>query len=191
VRRRAVLVVLAAMALAGCGVPTDDTPRALPAERVPFGLLEPDPTGAPTGVPGAATRRSVYLVQENRLVELTKEVPAPGTAVDTLRELLMGPDAEDIEQGLITRIPSGTVVLDVTAPVEGVATINLSGDLSAAGEGLRLAFAQMVYTATAVPGIDRVLFAIDGTPRDVPDDQGETTAEPLGRSDFAQFRPQG
>jgi spore germination protein GerM len=189
--RRLLLALVLLTALAACGVPTDDTPRALPAERVPFGLLETDPAGAPTGVPGAATRRSVYLVRDDRLVEVTKQVAAPGAAVDTLRELLMGPDAEDIEDGLVTRIPSGTVVNGVSGPVEGVATIDLSGDLSAAGEGLRLAFAQMVYTATGVPGVDRVLFAIDGQPRDVPDDQGQTTAEPLGRSDFAQFRPAG
>ena len=188
---RRLLLALVVVVVAACGVPTDDSPRALPAERVPFGLLEADAAGAPTGVPGAATRRSIYLVRENRLVETTQEVPAPGTAIDTLRELLMGPGAEDVEEGLTTFIPSGTVVLDVSPPVEGVATINLSGDLSAAGEGLRLAFAQIVYTATGVPGVDRVLFQIDGTPRDVPDDQGETTAEPLGRSDFAQFRPEG
>jgi hypothetical protein len=188
--RPALLAILVALALAACGVPTDDEPRALPAERVPFGLLGPSTEG-PSDVPGAATRRSIYLVQENQLVEVKKEVPAPGAAFDTIGVLLAGPSDEDVEEGLTSRIPSGTTVQDVTDSGDGVATINLTENLSSAGEGVRLAFAQLVYTATEVPGIDRVLFQIDGTPLDVPNDEGESTAEPLGRTDFAQFRPEG
>lgn len=189
--RRLLATVFAVAALAACGVPTDDAPRELPAERIPFGLLEPNPAGGTPGVPGAAMQRPIYLVNgANRLVEVVKAVPAPGGVADALRELLAGPDSDDVEEGLTTFIPSGTIVLGVGPPVEGVATIDLSGDLPTAGEGLRLALAQIVYTATGVPDVDRVLFELNGQPREVPDDKGETTAEPLGRSDFAQFRPQ-
>ena len=174
-----------------CGVPTDDDPRALPAERVPFGLLERSAEGVEPGVPGAGTRRTVYLVNaENRLVEVSKEVPFPGEAQDTMRTLLEGPDTEDLEEGLISLIPPGTLLLDVEGPVDGVVTIDLTGNLPTEGEGLRLALAQIVYTVTAIQGVDRVLFELNGQPREVPDDTGETTAEPLGRGDFDQFRPE-
>lgn len=186
--RRLLALGLLVAAVAACGVPTDDTPRALPVERVPFGLLDPSPDGAPAGVPGGGTRRAVYLVQENQLVEVRKAVPGEGTPVETMKVLLAGPDSDDVADGLTTSIWPGATVLDVTEPLEGLATVNLTGDVTAAGEGLRLAFAQMVCTMTQVPGIDRVLFAFDGTPREVPDDQGQTTAEPLDCSDFAEFR---
>lgn len=42
---------LAAAALvlaAACGVPTDDAPRQIPAERVPFDLLNPQLTPPPS-----------------------------------------------------------------------------------------------------------------------------------------------
>ena len=49
--RRARLVAATLFLLAGaCGVPTDSSPRQLPADRIPFDLLNPDlapPTSAP------------------------------------------------------------------------------------------------------------------------------------------------
>ena len=45
-RRLAAAVLLVT---AACGVPTDDTPRQIPAERVPFDLLNPHPTPPPSG----------------------------------------------------------------------------------------------------------------------------------------------
>ncbi len=45
----AVLLVLAA----GCGVPTDGAPRQIPADRVPFDLLDPrlTPPAPPSSTP--------------------------------------------------------------------------------------------------------------------------------------------
>jgi hypothetical protein len=39
-RRLAAAAVL--LLAAACGVPTDETPRQIPADRVPFDLLNPD-----------------------------------------------------------------------------------------------------------------------------------------------------
>lgn len=191
-RARLAALLLVVLAAGACGVPTDDEPRALPAERVPFGLLQPSPTGDDPGVPGEATMRSVYLVDaDGKLVEVRKEVPSPGDAAQTLRTLFEGPDTGDVEEGNNSFIPPGTLLLDVEGPVQGVVTIDLTGDLPTGGENLRTALGQIVYTATGIDGVDRVLFELNGQPREVPDDTGETTAEPLGRSDFSEFRPEG
>ena len=47
VRRLAAAILLLA---AACGVPTDDTPRQIPADRVPFDLLNPH-LSPPASVP--------------------------------------------------------------------------------------------------------------------------------------------
>jgi hypothetical protein len=42
------LTVAALLLVAGCGVPTDASPREIPADRVPFELLDPWlPSSAP------------------------------------------------------------------------------------------------------------------------------------------------
>ncbi|HVL07298.1 MAG TPA: hypothetical protein VM388_15020 [Acidimicrobiales bacterium] len=48
-RRRAPWAAAAALLLAmGCGVPTDPSPRQIPADRVPFDLLNPEPAPRPS-----------------------------------------------------------------------------------------------------------------------------------------------
>ena len=46
VGRTAAAVLL--LAAAACGVPTDDAPRQIPADRVPFDLLSPQRTPSPS-----------------------------------------------------------------------------------------------------------------------------------------------
>jgi hypothetical protein len=43
--RRSVAVAVLVLA-GGCGVPTDRSPRQIPADRVPFDLLNPQPVPA-------------------------------------------------------------------------------------------------------------------------------------------------
>lgn len=48
-------VAVAALVLAGgCGVPTDRSPRQIPADRVPFDLLNPQ--SAPASTPSSGPR---------------------------------------------------------------------------------------------------------------------------------------
>ena len=43
-RRLLLRAALLPLVITGCGVPTDDAPRPIPDERVPFGLLDEDTT---------------------------------------------------------------------------------------------------------------------------------------------------
>lgn len=53
---RSVALVLVTLLAAACGVPTDDEPRPIADERVPFGLLDPAATGNATpGTSGPGT----------------------------------------------------------------------------------------------------------------------------------------
>jgi spore germination protein GerM len=73
----------------------------------------------------------------------------------------------------------------VRGPVDGLATIDLSRQLlDVTGRQQILALAQVVYTATAYPNVDRVLFQFDGASREVPNGDGTLTSTPLGRLSY-------
>jgi spore germination protein GerM len=185
VRRLALLAAIAAIAtaVAACGVPNDSDPRRLDAQNVPFELLGPTTT---TTVPAAGPTREVtiFLAQEEGLLaEVTREVEAPASLRKALHALLAGPLAE--ESSLSTAITTETTLLHLRGPVDGLVTIDLSREmLDVTGRQQILALAQVVYTATAYPGVERVLFQFDGEPREVPNGEGTLTSTPLGRLSY-------
>lgn len=185
---------VAGLGLAGCAIPDDGEPRALDPSAVPFSLLATSTTTTTQPQPPdvAQVPVSVYLVDNDaaQLVEVTRTVPPPGSVRGALSELLGGPTNEELSSGLTSAIARSTALLGVQGPVDGVVTVDLSDDVrNIGGQGQRLALAQVVYTATAAPGVQGVLFAFEGEPSQVPDGQGQSTAEPLDRADFATFDP--
>lgn len=197
----ALLLALAAVVPAGCGMPTDGSPRALPPDDVPFGLLEPDPvstttTAAPSGASSLVT---IYLVgpQPCRtsssslpcLVAVERRVSAPATVEKVLDALVLGPNDAETDRGLRTAISPATEVL--SAPVEaGIATIDLAsgftvGELSEQIVG----FAQFVYSATSLSGVAGVRFTLNGAPAQFPQGDGTTTQTPVGRAAYASLAP--
>lgn len=187
------LVAGAALALSGCGIQHDQQARPLPSDEVPFGLLATSTTTSTTAprseVPAVLT--SVYLVdnETGQLVEVQRWVSAPPSVRSALGELLEGPTERELDQGLRSNIARATELLGIIGPENGVVTIDLSDLTGPTGEGQRLALAQIVYTVTALPEVDRVLFRFQGEPSEVPNAAGESTGEPLGRGDFATFDP--
>ncbi len=197
-RRRRVAAVLAlacgAVLSAGCGVPDDESPRALPPDSVPFGLLATSTTttARPQPPPVVEELVPVYLVdnQSGQLVEVLRPVPVPASVRRALEELLEGPSDAELAGGLSSSLPSGTELLGVEGPAAGVVTIDMSDLSGIAGAGQRLALAQVVFTATAAADVESVLFKFGGQPSEVPNDQGQSTSEPLRREHFAAFDPE-
>lgn len=189
-RRRLVIVTLVVALLAACGVQSDDSPRKIASEDVPFDLLAPatslGPTPADEGV-----GRSVWFVDNNGLLARgERSLPMPVTVEAILMALLQGVTDAEANNGLRSNISSDTKLLGVEGPVDGRVTVNLSGEiLKVSRELQRLALAQVVFTVTGLPNVDRVLFEFDGKPTQVPGRGAELTAEPLTRADFAQFDP--
>lgn len=191
-RGPALVVVSVALGVAACGVPLDDTPRELAVESVPYGLLEtsttsiPEPRSLPTFRP-----TTVYLRDnEGHLVQVRRELPGEQTVENAVLSLLTEPTESEGASGLGTAISSTTVLRGVSGPEAGLVTIDLSSEISdVSPQSVRLALAQIVYTATAVPGVDQVLFQVDGEARQVPNAAGESTAEPLTRADYREFLP--
>lgn len=188
------LMASVVLILAGCVVPDDDAPRAIDPSTVPFSLLGTSTTAStePPAPPVRQVAVPIYLVDNDteQLVEVVRTVEAPRSVGEALAELLQGPSAEELARGLTSAISRSTTLLGVEGPRDGVVTVNLSDDLSSiGGQGQRLALAQVVFTVTAAPEIQGVLFAFEGEPSQVPDGQGQSTAEPLDRADFATFDP--
>ena len=185
-RRLLLLVVAVAVVAGACGVSADDDPRAIPG-TVPFRLLEPtvDTTTTTAPLGETTTRVTIYLTDaEGLLVDVRREVAAPATVEDAIEALLLGP-TEDEARRVSTQITSNTQLLGVQGPEDGLVTVNLSRQLlDITGRPQILALAQVVYTATSFPAVDRVLFRFEGQRAEVPNVDGELTPSPVGRRSY-------
>jgi len=190
-RRSAAGVVTATLlgAVAACGVQLDDEPREVAANTLPYGLLETSTTGSTASTTPLPTFQStsVFLVDNSDfLVEVRRQLP--GEVRVAVGSLLAPPTEIEVNSGLSTAIAPSTSLRGVVGPEDGLVTIDLRSDgTDGSPEISRLAFAQLVYTATAVPGVERVLFQVDGQAREVPTGEGQSTAEPLSQADYRQF----
>jgi hypothetical protein len=89
-----------------------------------------------------------------------------------------------------TAIPDGTELLKVTRD-GSVLEVDLSREFEAGGGSLsmQLRVAQVVYTGTAVHGIDAVRILIEGERVDSIGGEGLVVSEPLRRRDFQDYAP--
>jgi len=183
----ALTLVLVAVMAAACGVPKDTGPRLVEPQQVPFDLLAPTAGATTTTVPGLTPTRqvSIYLADaDGHLVPVSREVGAPATLSKAITSLLAGPSTDEADR-LHSAITSDTRLLHVRGPVDGLATIDLRCQLlEVTGRQQILALAQVVYTATAFPGCDRVLFQFGGATREVPNGDGTLVSTPLGRLSY-------
>jgi len=187
-------VLLAVALFAGCGVQTDEAPRDISAEAVPFDLLAPTSSSSTsTTIPTATATIPVYLVNsQDFLIEARRKVRMPVTITDVVAALLEGATDEEAQQGLRSAITAGTRLRSADLDLQtGVVVVDLTGGFADVVAGAqRLALAQVVYTATALRTVNGVLFELDGEPVEVPDGEGATKATPLSRRDYARFDPE-
>ncbi|MGH8993261.1 MAG: GerMN domain-containing protein [Acidimicrobiia bacterium] len=188
-------VVGLVLALGGCGVPTDNTPRALPANEVPAELLATDPVTTSSTVPlGQTTRLRVFLIagqgESERLVAVERTVQSPATVERVLAQLTLGPQRDEAAAGLRSAILPGTVINSVLVE-SGIAIIDLAKGrgISANGTDRILALAQMVYSATELREVGGVRFTVDGVRAETPNGTGVLTSGPVGRAAYATYAP--
>ena len=175
--RAAVVLVLA---LAACGISSESTAHRVDPEEVPFDLLDPAPT---TSEPAGGRDVTIYLVRDDRLVERERTAPRGIEQFDAVLLLEAGPTEEEADESLSSSLPEGQIA--GLAVGNGRADVDLRSsfaDLRARDQAL--AIAQMVFTLTADPDVDRVGFTLDGEPIEVPRGDGVLTTDPLSRDDF-------
>lgn len=199
--RTAVAVVLlgSVLALVGCGIPADSSPRDIGLDKLPSALKE-----APTSTPQSTTTRKVnlYFVQDTNgnadggeilvPVATSVETDAQGAiSPQTLVETLIGtrqPSPSTVPQ-LSNKLPADTTVLSATVDQDGILHLDLSSLGNLQGTPLYLAVAQIVFTVTERPDISGVVFSIDGTEQAVPYENGTQDAgKPVDRSYYPTFK---
>lgn len=181
-RAWAVVACAVTATVTACGVPGDGAPRALSPDRVPFDLLQPN---VPTTVPslrGATAQVVIFLLRGGLLQARPREVEAPPSLQGVLDALATGPTQEEGSAGDRTAIVGGPL----SAAVDGsLATVDLSDSFNdLRGSDLVAALAQIVFTATAVPGVDAVAFSLGGSRVKAPVEDGSLIDRPLRRSDY-------
>jgi germination protein M len=150
---------------------------------------EPSPAGETMTV-------SVYFLRETRLGKSVGtahreiEIPEGKTvAKSAITELLGGPTDEEIEIGLDTAIPNKTKLNSINLVSETkVATIDLSEEFTKGdADTMEAQVAQVVYTLTQFPTIEKVTFQIDG--HDVDKIGDVDLSQPVGRTAFEAVTP--
>lgn len=187
------VVALAVTVLAACGVGVDDEPRAIPNDNLPANIQ--DEAGGPsvTESPVSGQTVAVYFIMTREGGEALQAIeraadPTPAGALDAL--LQQRPNDQEQDDGIVTRIPSNTTLLEPPSQDEdGVLHVNLSEDIyTVQGEGATFAWAQLVFTATETGGVNAVLFRVEGEPASALDGEGtEVTDRAVTRRDYVDL----
>lgn len=197
------LVPLGLLVVASCGSTVESNPITTAPSTTALPTTVPDTTmpsttqpatSAPTTatVPVATERAGVYLVRDQVLTVVGRDIAVdtgaaaetPALASAALHALLAGPSADEAMAGIVSLVPAGTELNGVD--VQGsVATVDLSSEFESGGGTLSmtLRIAQVVYTATAIDGIDMLRFRIDGEPRTTIGGEG-VMVDGVGREQF-------
>ncbi len=179
---RSVLVAAAvALAVSGCSIRTDTAPIDIPEERN-------DVFGEPASGDAAEGTSRIFL-----LSPVDPDSPqglrsvlrgASSSSTEVLESLFAGPNTAEREDGLDTAIPAG-VELGSARVVGNLLTLDVNDVFDElTPDGLRLAVAQIVATATEIDGVESVELRIDGEPRVWPLGNGELAARPLTIYDY-------
>jgi len=186
------LVVL----LTACGIPVDHSPRVLDPKGMPSALVDGTPT-TQLHESGQLAEVRIFLVGSAGSAQVMRSVkvsvPEGASIVSQATAVLQAliaylPSSSKASAGLTNAVPSNLHILG--ANLDGnVLELDLSHIDSSVGSTLqRLAFAQMVFTATDLNGIDFVRFRLAGQPAQVQIDSGSSKAgAAISRADYRQL----
>jgi Sporulation and spore germination/Immunoglobulin-like domain of bacterial spore germination len=150
---------------------------------------EPSPTGRTMTV-------SAYFLREARRGEMVgtahRQIAIPEdktVAKSAMTELLKGPSKEEKGAGLKTAIPKKTKLNGINLVSDTkVATVDLSKAFATGDKNtMEAQVAQVVYTLTQFPTIEKVSFKIDGNAVSKIGDV--KLNKPVGRADFDEVTP--
>jgi spore germination protein GerM len=129
----------------------------------------------------------LFFLGPDGLVEVERAVTGAATPAGALRALLAGPQPSERSEGTSSALVSSTAArLEGTRG--GVARVSLDSGFQDGEIGDEpAALAEIVYTLTAFPHIERVTFLVEGEIVAVPRPDGSLISRPVGREDYAQL----
>jgi len=188
-RRALTAGAVLSMLAAGCAIGADDAPR-----DIDRGVADVNgPQIANQGAAATGSGRIFLLAPEvpglpTRLESVARN--AQGDARAVLAALLAGPNAIERATQLRTALPAGLRVIDVILRAGGVLAVDISPELlTLSGDGLIAALAQLVFTVSAIPGIDSLQLTVNGETVQWPSSNGELTSRPLTVYDYPGWDP--
>ena len=183
-----ITAVLAAASLAAssCGVGDQAAPVEISGAHLP----------APPSTVAGSTQRigrqvRVYLVaSSDQLVPAVRSDPV-GDIGAALKDLLAGPSRAEVAAGITSAVPSGTrlssaQLLGTTARLDFTEQLT-----SVTGHEELLAFAQIVTTACASPGVEQVEIYVAGQAVNAPEPNGTLAQGPVTAADYTSLLPGG
>ena len=174
------IVAVAVLVGTGCAIQPDSEPKDIPAAQ--RGQLEP-----PGAQPGQATGSGrVFLVSTaTRGESMLRSVLRNASEGEPLiAALLDGPNDDELDDGLASALPEA-LSLNSARLVAGTMIIDLSEEILELNSiELRLAIAQLVFTASEVEGVRSVRIRVAGAVQEWPNGRGELRAESLTVYDY-------
>jgi hypothetical protein len=133
----------------------------------------------------------VWFARDNGLVGVHRtHQPTQLVATAAMNSLLDGPTSDERLTGLASAVPPGTKLIGIGIH-NGVATVDLTSEFQsgAGSRSMQMRLAQVVYTLTQFPTVQKVLFRLDGSPVNVFSSEGIVLDHPVGRSDYSDLLP--
>jgi hypothetical protein len=184
-RRCAVAAVGAVVLFAGgCAIQPDSAPRDIPEN-----LQEREsPTRSAVGGAAQGSDRIYLLAPDGSAAPLrTVRRDTGGDPQTLLNELISGPNPAESESGYGSSVPPELVLRSVRVD-DGVVQVDVNDALLDLTSGdLIDAVAQIVFTASEIPGAQSVLIRVDGATREWPDGSGAQHRGPLTTYDFIGY----
>ncbi len=183
---RLTLVFLIAGVMGSCGISTERSPQIIQRSTIPFGLMNTIPTATePTEI--TQNPLEVFYVSSNRLIAISRPLNGHLDLQQEISALLAGPTSQEAFIGITTDIPAGTSIRQVKQ-TQGTLTVDLSGNFAFInGQSQIFAIAQIVYSLTQIPGINSLIFELNGVATDVPTESGTLVSGPVSRLDYFQL----
>ncbi len=187
--RRWAGVLAAVVAVAGCGITTDDAPRDVePAQQKDLSPVVRGEAGAATGAGRIYVLAPGAQGAATQLVAVPRDVPED--AMELLSSLFAGPNSDERDDQLSTAIPEGTEIVSTNLAAGGVLVVDITeANATERMSELRsvraiAAVAQIVFTASEIGSVSSVLLQVDGQRQSWPGGDGELQSDPLSVYDF-------
>lgn len=162
------LLAVAAVGMAACGIPTDGEPTEVAQDALPEALRTDQATSTTVTeevIQAPRTVRVVFRSQEGGLVRIDRSLPQNPTPVNVVTKLIEGPTEAELDEGVKTDLDPQVPVVSVSEPDgAGTVEVEMDGEFWDMGqELLRGALEQIVVTLIeAWPEITGVLFVQEG-----------------------------
>jgi len=175
-----VIATLALTLATGCAIQTDSEPRDIPPDQ----RSQLDEAGAEPGQATGAGRVFLVVAGDEGVPALRSVLRNASDGEPLIAALLDGPNDEELDDGLTSALPPD-VTLNSARLVAGTMIIDVSENILELNSiELRLAIAQLVYTASEIDGVRAVRVRVDGAAQEWPNGRGELGSQALTVYDY-------